>query len=269
MKRAIWIAVAVLCIAICLVSGTFLLQYYLGLKRSEQMIQSARTGQSEPTQTDPAPTDPENPAAENWPETVQIPVDFDAMREINPDIYAWIVVPGTNIDYPVLQNDGDDLYYNTHGADGKRFLLGAVFSQKTYNSKTFSDPMTLLYGHSTVVGQPGTFVDLNSYADQTYFDQHRQIIVYTPDAMYVYTVYAACNHSKEHILYYYHFEEEESFRQFFETFYDSSKSCDHIDPDALPRFGDKLLTLSTCYAPDKSQRYLVYGVLTNVIPAEK
>ena len=42
MKRIIWITVAVLCIAVCIASGSFLLRYYLGLRRTEQLIQSVR-----------------------------------------------------------------------------------------------------------------------------------------------------------------------------------------------------------------------------------
>ena len=29
---------------------------------------------------------------------------------LNPDIYAWIRIPGTKVDYPVLQREGDDGY---------------------------------------------------------------------------------------------------------------------------------------------------------------
>lgn len=285
-KKGLWIAIAVVCVLICIASAAFLIEYYLGLGRSRQLIATARStpASAQPQQdaapeqtpveldptihTEPGEQPPESEGTEpEGPETVDIPVDFDALRKINPDIYAWLVVPGTGIDYPILQSAENDLYYNTHGADGKYFILGAVFSQRTHNTLTFEDPMTILYGHCSVFGQPGTFYDLNSYADQAYFDDHRQIIVYTPDAMYVYKVFAACNHSNEHILYFHNFRDKDSFDDFFSDFYDASKSCDHLDPEAMPEFGDRLLTLSTCYAPNKNQRYLIYSVLTDTFPA--
>lgn len=273
MKKAIWIAVAVICIAVCVVSGTFLVRYYLGLKRAQQLMEAAKTQTVEAPPdskpVDPEPADPEPGEEPAEPEPVEIPIDFDALQEINPEIYAWITVPGTSVDHPILQSETDDLFYNSHGSDGKPFMLGAVFSQKTYNTMTFSDPMTLLYGHSTVIGQPGTFADLNSFADPAYFEAHRRMIVYTRDNMYVYQIYAACNHNNEHILYYYDFSNEEEFNLFFENFFDATKDCDHVDPDAMPVFGDQLLTLSTCYAPNMSERYLIYGVLTDVFPALK
>ena len=276
MKRIIWITVAVLCIAVCIASGSFLLRYYIGLRRTEHLIESVRVEPAEPapqqTATPSAEPDPEeNPDAPEEAEhkLLQIPFDFDAMHEINPDIYAWLVVPGTNIDCPILQSQTDDEFYNDHGIDAKPFILGAVYSQKTYNTRTFQDPMTFLYGHGTYAGQPADFDQLNDFADEHFFDTHREILVYVRDKMYVYTIYAACNHGSEHILHYSDFSDESSFNLFFDGFYDDTKSCDHLIPEAMPQFGDKLLTLSTCYEPNKSQRYLVFGVLTDVYTPEQ
>ena len=38
-------------------------------------------------------------------------VDWEGLWEVNPDVYAWITIPGTNIDYPVLQHATDNSYY--------------------------------------------------------------------------------------------------------------------------------------------------------------
>ena len=40
-----------------------------------------------------------------------IPVKFEELQAVNPDIYAWITVPGTVIDYPILQHASDNTYY--------------------------------------------------------------------------------------------------------------------------------------------------------------
>ena len=41
-------------------------------------------------------------------------IDWDELRSQNPDIYAWIYVPGTNIDYPILQHPEERSYYLNH-----------------------------------------------------------------------------------------------------------------------------------------------------------
>ena len=40
--------------------------------------------------------------------TVENPIDFASLKETNDEIYAWINVPGTKVDYPVLQSTVSD-----------------------------------------------------------------------------------------------------------------------------------------------------------------
>ena len=63
---------------------------------------------------------------------VEIPIDFDSLQEQNPDVYAWITVPGTQIDYPILQSPDDNSYYLTHTIDGEEKTEGAIFTEN-YN----------------------------------------------------------------------------------------------------------------------------------------
>ena len=61
----------------------------------------------------------EEPESEAKKDPVVIPIDFASLQARNPDVYAWITVPGTNIDYPILQSDGDNSYYLDHTMDGE------------------------------------------------------------------------------------------------------------------------------------------------------
>ena len=47
-------------------------------------------------------------------------LDWDALHAVNPDIYAWIYIPGTDIDYPILQNAVDDSYYLNYNMNGSK-----------------------------------------------------------------------------------------------------------------------------------------------------
>lgn len=80
-------------------------------------------------------TQPEQPA-------VEIPIDFAALQQQNPDVYAWIKVPGTAVDYPILQSSTDNGYYLNHTIDGEEKKEGAIFTEN-YNTKTFEDPNTV------------------------------------------------------------------------------------------------------------------------------
>lgn len=283
-KKTILIAVAAVCILVCVGSGLFLYQYYHGVQVESTLLERMKTGTAEISSA-PAPSDqPEQPEQDSGetPEesetdaapseeeplmkTVRLPVDFAQLQAEAPDIYAWLELPDTGIDDPVLQRAGADLFYNSHNAYGQYYMCGAVFSQSAYNGRNFDSPMTVLYGHSTVLGQPGAFMELNNYADEAYFDAHREMRVYMPDGMYVYRIFAACVHSNEHLLYCHDFSDETQFDAFFSSLTEDTSPDSHIDAEALPQAGDKVLTLSTCYSANKNLRYLVMGVLEEFVP---
>lgn len=283
-KKTILIAVAAVCILVCVGSGLFLYQYYHGVQVESTLLERMKTGTAEISSA-PAPSDqPEQPEQDSGetPEesetdavpseeeplmkTVRLPVDFAQLQAEAPDIYAWLELPDTGIDDPVLQRAGSDLFYNSHNAYGQYYMCGAVFSQSAYNGRDFDSPMTVLYGHSTVLGQPGAFMELNNYADEAYFDAHREMRVYMPDGMYVYRIFAACVHSNEHLLYCHDFSDETQFDAFFSSLTEDTSPDSHIDAEALPQAGDKVLTLSTCYSANKNLRYLVMGVLEEFVP---
>lgn len=283
-KKTILIAVAAVCILVCVGSGLFLYQYYHGVQVESTLLERMKTGTAEISSA-PAPSDqPEQPEQDpgETPEesetdaapseeeplmkTVRLPVDFAQLQAEAPDIYAWLELPDTGIDDPVLQRAGADLFYNSHNAYGQYYMCGAVFSQSAYNGRNFDSPMTVLYGHSTVLGQPGAFMELNNYADEAYFDAHREMRVYMPDGMYVYRIFAACVHSNEHLLYCHDFSDETQFDAFFSSLTEDTSPDSHIDAEALPQAGDKVLTLSTCYSANKNLRYLVMGVLEEFVP---
>lgn len=71
---------------------------------------------------------------------VDIPIDFKALKEKNPDVYAWIRIPGTAIDYPVLQREDDNTYYLDHTIDHEEKTEGAIFTEN-YNHTDFEETM--------------------------------------------------------------------------------------------------------------------------------
>ena len=85
------------------------------------------------------------PEKEKEKEKPDIPVDFPALQKMNPDIYAWITIPDTVIDYPVVQDQSDNSYYLDHSAEKTESVSGAIYSEN-YNNTDFSDHIILLYG---------------------------------------------------------------------------------------------------------------------------
>ncbi len=249
MKRPVRIlltVVAVIAVIVCIFCILFIVQYVRGKSLSDKLGESFTSG---------VVVKPRDPADDG--QYMTIDVDFDSLHDINPEIYAWIEVPGTNINYAVVQSADDDLFYNDHGVDKTYYSGGSIFSQR-YNTTTFQDPVTVLYGHNR---QSQTmFAQVNNFADAAFFDRNQKILIYTPDTVYQYEIFAAYPHVSDHLLLCNDFDDPEEFDAYFAGLTDSPNA--NYRRELFPQAGDKVLTLSTCYRQNRMQRFLVQGVLT-------
>lgn len=250
-KKTILICIAAIAAIACILCCLYLFQYFRGnmlnnkLGDNNKISGTVLSDRAEPT--------------------MRININFKKLTEMNEEIYAWVEVPGTNIDYAVVQSNTDDLFYNSHSVDGSYFSGGSIFSQM-HNAKTFQDPVTVLYGHNRQSGD--MFAQVNDFADSTVFDTNRYIYIYTPDKVYQYEIFAAYPHSSEHLLLRHDFSDEAEFNVYFGGL-DRNMIDSHYRTDLFPQFGDKVITLSTCYRQNRLQRYLLQGVLVQEYAVDK
>lgn len=221
---------------------------------------STQTGEFGPA-TDAATTPTSKPPSDPIQETEPYvsPVDFPSLQAINSDIYAWITVPGTSINYPVVQNAQDDDFYVDHDSDKNANVNGAIFSEHVYNSTDFTDNVTVLYGHNMKSG--AMFGELQSlYWDENFLLENDEIIVYLPDREIHFEIFAALPYSRMHLLYYYPCQKEKAFNLFIDDVYSARQLSAVTLDERRPSFGDQVVVLSTCLSGDNSYRYLVMGV---------
>ena len=187
------------------------------------------------------------------------------MQAINPDIYAWLDIPGTDISYPVVQNPDDDSYYLRHNSDREYSAGGAIFSEATYNSTDLNDPVTILYGHHMNAGNM-MFGHLQSYfSDPDFLANDPVIRLYTPSGVLEYAVFAAVPFNKMHILYYNNMYDPVVYQTFFSSVLTIRELGDYINEDHIPSDPeqDRVLILSTCLEGDNTRRFLVMATLVS------
>lgn len=263
-KKTLLIIISILAALLCLLCCLYIYQFFQGSRATESVAEAAYTAPS-PEQSQPSGTVeiPSTVTQAPEEEADSMPyIDFDALAEINEEIYAWLEIPSTGISYAILQSATDDLYYNTHSVDKSYYSGGSIYTQR-YNSKDFSDPMTLVYGHN--FQDDSLFAPLLNFIDADFFKDNRCIYIYTPDTVYTYEIFAAYPHTSEHLLLCYDFGNETQFRSYFDSLSDSVINANY-DRDRFPAFGDKVLTLSTCYRLSLGRRYLVQAKLIETAP---
>ena len=244
--------VVVACLGVGVAGGRYLINTYTQIKDVENAH-------------DIVPELPTQDAQERQQsdDTVQTgTVDFDALREDNPDIYAWIYIPDTHINYPVCQRADSNDYYLTHSAEGNESEVGAIFSEAQFNHADMNDPVTVLYGHN---GYASTmFSDLHEYGRREYLDAHDKIYVYAPDGVRTYQVFSAFSAGERHIMDAFDFQSEAGFDAFL-GYLKQPEAIDAQVTDAQVTADDKILILSTCNTGvvESQGRYLVCGVLVD------
>ena len=167
---AVFLVIAVCC-------AGYLIWYYATAAKTKQSYDDAKklaTENVKPSKTDSDDGEQTKP---------EIPVDFTVLQEKNPDIYAWIKIDGTTVDYPVCQNNEDDNYYLSHTWERVEAADGAIFTQAC-NSKNFTDFNTVIYGHQMGEGVDTMFHTLDRYLEEGYIEKYPNAKFYANKAEY-------------------------------------------------------------------------------------
>ena len=193
-------------------------------------------------------------------ETVKpdIPVDFEKLQKENPDIYAWIQIDGTNINYPVAQSATDNEYYLNHTIEGQEGYPGSIYTEN-WNTKEVTDFNTVIYGHDMKDGS--MFQNLHNYADASYMQQHPNVVIYTPEKKLTYQIFAAVVYDDRHILHSFDYAFADQRQAFLDSIYNSRNLGNVIRDDVSVNTDSRILTLSTCMTGQDDKRFLVEAVL--------
>ena len=189
------------------------------------------------------------------------PIDFKKLKSQNPDIYAWIEIPGTKVSYPIVQRANDDEYYLRYDINGVRNTNGAIFTESTYSDTQFYSKVTPIYGHRTI--SDAMFGTLESlYGGDIDFSKHNEVVIYLPNKELHYKVFAATTHGNEHIMYTHNrFESNKDLEDFVNGIYNTDAKDANFDKSVEVTGDDKIIVLSTCLRYDRTRRFLVLAKL--------
>lgn len=264
-KQKIFLCGAAAFAALFLFSGIMLVRQYADKKQSAEAFEqvAALVQEIQPEEDTPATTPTEGEVPEET--TVTAYEKYAAVYAQNPDFIGWITVPGTNINYPVMQSVDKPDFYLKHAFDGSYSNYGVPYAQENCDLE-MSDNV-ILYGHHMSDGS--MFADLCKYESEDFYREHSTFTFDTLSGYGTYeivTVFKTVAYSQDGFKYY-HFVNAEC-EEDFEEYLAQCRALALYDTGVTAEYGDRLLTLSTCEYSRTNGRMVIVAKRIAAPPTE-
>ncbi|MGN0633737.1 MAG: class B sortase [Oscillospiraceae bacterium] len=202
-----------------------------------------------------------NVTADETPPTVtaeeqKIKVDYLAdARKINPQITAWITIPDTDIDFPVVQCE-DNSYYLNHDFEQNESYMGTPFLD-CRNNASFEDFNSIVYGHN--ISNKYMFAPLLNFKNADYFNSHPTGTLTTSDKIYTVRFIVCAVVESDSFAYEAVFLTDKDKLVFLDSLREIAVSLRDFSDDEL--LDKSFVTLSTCSYEYDGARTILVGVL--------
>lgn len=260
-KQRILIIGTVFFAALFLFSGAMLMWRYVDRKRSANDFNAAAS-LIRPVEISRSEDFSETEDSTEKPDSEQIAMEkYEEVYEQNNDFVGWIMIEGTNINYPVMQNVDNPNFYLNHGMKKQYSNYGVPYVQE--NCMPGISDNVIIYGHHMKNGS--MFTDLCKYEEEDFYQEHPVIRFDTLSSMDEYEIIAAFKttvHSEDGFQYYLFVDAEDE--DAFDTYVSQCKALALYDTGVDAEYGDKLLTLSTCEYSRKNSRMVI--VARRIVP---
>ena len=192
-------------------------------------------------------------------------VDWDHLRSINPDVKAWIYMPGTRINYPVvLGRDNNEYLWTDFNRASSR--CGSIFLDSS-NTGTMNDANNVFYGHHMNDGSMFACISLQ-LTDNEEFNKHRTVYVLTPQLNYKCTTFSVLRTNGSDLLVQTSFKDEAERSSYVQD----KMTRSVVQPsEGMPKPADikQLITLSTCdYTQGDGRAVMFAHVVETAVPAD-
>ncbi len=258
-KRIIYILLLVLFISVFVACAIYIANYMVdsqqasGAYDSLAGLHSRPTGDDGPQHTLPEGQVPTLPDGGLDPEYI-LP-ELKELYEKNKDLVGWINVPGTNIDYPVVQTPSNPNYYLYRGFDKKYSSWGCLYVREICDVFTPSDNV-VIYGHH--MKDNTMFAQLDKYKKKAFWEDHQTFTFDTLYERHTYQIVAVFKTSANigQGFSYHTFNDAKSEEE-FNDFMKQVHKLQFYDTGVTAEYGDMLLTLSTCEYTLSNGRFVV------------
>ena len=238
MKKIIKISIVILLIGIMLISSYFIYKNFKEDREQENVFSEL-----------------ENIVTINEEkERKEDNVNLNEVYKINNDIVGWLKIENTNMNYPVMQTKDRPDYYLRKNFYKEYSVFGTPYIDENCDIENGNN--LIIYGHH--INGNKMFGELENYKNEKYYNKYKFIKFYTLNEKAEYeiiSVFKTTVYNDKDFKYYqyYNLKDERE----FETFINKCKELSLYDTQKIAKYGDKLLTLSTCEYSQSNGRLVV------------
>jgi len=176
------------------------------------------------------------------------------LKKRNSDVIGYLEIPDTTISYPVMQTKEEPDFYLNHDIDKNYSFYGTPYLS-AYCDLEKSDNL-IIYGHNINGGR--MFGALTQYKDESFYKKHKNIY-FTTEVKSKYEIFAVISVNKYSFPYWQFVMAQDETD--YDGFINKVKMYSLYDTGITPRYGDKLITLSTCdNSTGNDYRFVVFAV---------
>jgi len=176
---------------------------------------------------------------------------YQQLSILNEDMVGWIKIEDTTINYPVMHTPNDPEYYLKHDFDGTYSNHGVPFLDANC---TLDGDNLIIYGHH-IRGQK-MFGALMDYTNEDFYKSHSIIHFDTLTETGQYQIIAIFKAQADGAFRYYDFTHAAT-KEAFDSYVSEAKARSLYETGYTAKYGEQLLTLSTCEYSQNNGRLVV------------
>lgn len=179
-------------------------------------------------------------------------LSFEELQKNNPEVFGWLMIDNTHIDYPLVQAEDNYKYVNTDVL-GKFSLSGSIFLDCN-NKKNFSDFNNIIYGHH--MEKDTMFGEVEYFSKPSYFEEHSYGKLYYEDQWHKVEFFAFVHaDAYDNVLYNTRLKNATAVQMYL----DYVKKHAEYFKEVLFNKEERFVTLSTCTSESTNGRHLLIG----------
>lgn len=264
MKKTLRKILSAVLALVCIISGGIYIGFLMDHRSGSDAYSAAeRIAMEAPAPAATEETLPES--TEEGPKWVPAAVEDDpsmaelakksltALRQENEDVAAWIWIPDTEVNYPVMRGTDNDFYLN-HTWLKEESSMGSIFLE-WQNAADFSEFHTIVYGHSMNSGE--MFGSLQRYRYYNHWKENPYVYLLTDNGVLRYEIFSVYEAEVESDTYQIGMQWDSTKERYIDMALEKSV----IGCGITPAITDRVLTLSTCSGLGYETRWVVHARL--------